>query len=174
MLDHPSRHSLWLRINPVKISDLEGEPTDHVIEKRWWERFHKDNLRHLSRFPDFFVFKRILSAVTWNQRLTDTSMNWTTIVFQISGKRISVDGERHQIQDSRTCYPRRAFNQKTTDGSLIPEPRCERDDGRELFLEEKAFLLKDLFPRRPSSLISSIFHWWEQPEKWTEISCDWC
>jgi hypothetical protein len=47
-------------------------------------------------------------------------MNWTTIVFQISGKRISVDGERHQIQDSRTCYPRRAFNQKTTDGSLIP------------------------------------------------------
>ncbi len=22
--------------------------------------------------------------------------------------------------DSRTCYPRRAFNQKTTDGSLIP------------------------------------------------------
>ena len=26
-------------------------------------RFHKDNLRHLSRFPDFFVTKRILS--TW-------------------------------------------------------------------------------------------------------------
>ena len=26
------------------------------------ERFHKDNLRHLSRFPDFFVFKRILST----------------------------------------------------------------------------------------------------------------
>ena len=28
-------------------------------------RFHKDNLRHLSRFPDFFVFKRILSAKIW-------------------------------------------------------------------------------------------------------------
>ena len=25
-------------------------------------RFHKDNLRHLSRFPDFFVTKRILST----------------------------------------------------------------------------------------------------------------
>ena len=26
------------------------------------ERFHKDNLRHLSRFPDFFVTKRILTT----------------------------------------------------------------------------------------------------------------
>jgi hypothetical protein len=25
-------------------------------------QFHKDNLRHLSRFPDFFVTKRILSS----------------------------------------------------------------------------------------------------------------
>ena len=25
-------------------------------------QFHKDNLRHLSRFPDFFVTKRILST----------------------------------------------------------------------------------------------------------------
>ena len=31
------------------------------------ERFHKDNLRHLSRFPDFFVFKRILSAKIWKR-----------------------------------------------------------------------------------------------------------
>ena len=33
-------------------------------------RFHKDNLRHLSRFPDFFVFKRILSTAsldTWKR-----------------------------------------------------------------------------------------------------------
>jgi hypothetical protein len=26
-------------------------------------QFHKDNLRHLSRFPDFFVTKRILSSL---------------------------------------------------------------------------------------------------------------
>ena len=28
-------------------------------------QFHKDNLRHLSRFPDFFVTKRILSTFSY-------------------------------------------------------------------------------------------------------------
>jgi len=41
-----------------------------LVPERSRKRFHKDNLRHLSRFPDFFVFKRILSAVTWKERRT--------------------------------------------------------------------------------------------------------
>ena len=35
---------------------------------RWKEtgnRLHKDNLRHLSRFPDFFATKRILTVCVW-------------------------------------------------------------------------------------------------------------
>ena len=36
-----------------------------IVEGTRDGRFHKDNLRQLSRFPDFFVFKSILSAKIW-------------------------------------------------------------------------------------------------------------
>ena len=45
-------------------------------------RFHKDNLRHLSRFPDFFVTKRILTTgrIGWRDR-------WASVMEWSEGKR---------------------------------------------------------------------------------------
>ena len=93
-------HPCITRAQDKPFNDLSAE---------YLRRFQLPGLLTLDAFFRAFISSRL-----------ESSMNWTTIVFQISGKRISVDGERHQIQDSRTCYPRRAFNQKTTDGSLIP------------------------------------------------------
>ena len=77
--------SLWKTDRP---SIHLGEPTDHVIEKRWWERFHKDNLRHLSRFPDFFVFKRILSAGMWEMNVINLWHNLSSIWWEYPWNRM--------------------------------------------------------------------------------------
>ena len=48
---------------PMPVYDCkQRNPGNRVGEMSSTLRFHKDNLRHLSRFPDFFVTKRILST----------------------------------------------------------------------------------------------------------------
>ena len=60
------------------------------------ERFHKDNLRHLSRFPDFFVFKRILSAVTIS--------SWDSMVCVMPQSAKKEEKKTNASQDSSQQY----------------------------------------------------------------------